>query len=288
MSPVSRTIPEKWMFTTGDEFTNKDDIVKKPGGWYLKHPNGYEELIHVLRDIGNTAAVIASLTNQADGTYSAPETLSFTVTFDEAVVVDTTEGTPYLLVYTEVSDIHTLPYTSGSGTTDLVFSGDVTGMADGTLVVMEEIILGGGTILDDDAGNWVDNDFPSGYTQPAIVMSTAVIDSVANQADGTYADTDTLTFTVTYDEAVTVVTTGGTPSIEVDTGGASVSIPYSSGTGTVDLVFSGAPTGIADGSLNVDEKITLNGGTLSDASSNPADVNFNDDYAQPSITMTTP
>jgi hypothetical protein len=275
------------MYTDGNNKTNKSDVVKKPGGWYLRHPNGQEELIHTLKDIGNAAAVVASVTNHADGTYSAPTSLSFTVEFNEAVTVTTTGGTPYLEVYTEAGDAYQIPYVSGSGTTDLVFTGDVTGMADGDLVVVEEIQLNGGTILDA-AGNWSDDDFPADYVQPTIVMSTAVIDTVTNETDGTYANTDDLTFEVEYSEAVTLNGVAGVFLEVEDAAETVIQIPLASGDGTTTLTFTGPATDAVDGELTVLTVLAMGAATtLEDAAGNLADLNFPADYVQPAIVMET-
>ena len=57
-----------------------------------------------------------------DGAYAIDDGVTATVTFSEAVTVDTTDGTPQLTI--DVGDSEkTLDYASGSGTTALVFSG---------------------------------------------------------------------------------------------------------------------------------------------------------------------
>jgi len=112
--------------------------------------------------------------------------------------------------------------------------------------------------------------------------------SVTNQIDGDYAPSAVLSFSLVFSEVVTVTTTGGTPSIQVYTeAGTLIDIPYASGTGTDTLVFSGATTGIADGTLLVDLIMDDNGGDVEDSAGNNVDPRFPENYVQPTITITT-
>lgn len=282
---TSRITPEKWMYTDGNGLVTSSEIVKKAGGWYKIHPNGQEELIHALSTLGNVAPYVDSVANHADGIYPAGTAFSVTVTFSELVNVVTTGGTPSVQIYTDAGDEYSLDYASGTGTTDLVFTGTPTGMEGGTLVVDAAITLNGGTIKDASLQD-IDLRFPSDYTQPTILITDVA--SVTNDADGTYTDADTLEFTVTYSEAMDVDDTGGTPSIQVYTEvGTEFALDYASGTGTTALVFSGVTTGIADGSLVVVEDVSLNGGTIKNAAGSDAVSTFPTAYTQPSITMAT-
>jgi hypothetical protein len=60
--------------------------------------------------------------------------------------------------------------TGGSGTDTLTFANALTGIADGQLVILQEIEANGATITvgGDDAGL----NFPEDYEQPAITMLT--------------------------------------------------------------------------------------------------------------------
>lgn len=168
---TSRLTPSDWMYLDGNEKVTSDDIIKTARGWVKVHPNGQEELIHALKTIGDVAPTVSSVTNHADGTYDDTEVLSFTLSFSEAVDVVTTGGTPSIQVYTEAGTPFDLDYASGTGGTDLVFSGSVSGIADGDLVVVEEVFLNGGTIQDS-AGQDIDVRFPDDYVQPAIDFVT--------------------------------------------------------------------------------------------------------------------
>jgi hypothetical protein len=108
-----------------------------------------------------------------------------------------------------------------------------------------------------------------------------------------------VTATATFSEAVTVVTSGGTPYLNLNIGGTTVQAAYASGTGTTALTFtytvlSGqTDTGgisIAANSLN------LNSGTIKDASGNSATIthtavtdnaSYMVDTTAPTATLTT-
>jgi hypothetical protein len=82
--------------------------------------------------------------------YVSGETLSISVTYAEAITVDTTSGTPTIGIdFTVGTD--NLTYASGSGTTTLVFSRLLTGThfdMDGLPVSVTGITLNGGTLQD--------------------------------------------------------------------------------------------------------------------------------------------
>lgn len=283
---TSRITPEKWMWTDGNGEITTAQIVKLAAGWTKIHQNGQEELIHALVTLGDVAPTTDSITDHADGIYPAATAFSMTVTFSEAITVITTGGTPSLVVYTDVGDQYVLEYASGTGTVSLVFTGTPAGIEGGSLVIVEQIALLDGT-LQDSAGNDVDVRFPSDYTQPAIEITD--VSSVTNHADATYTDAIPLTFTVVYSEAMDVDEVGGTPSIQIWTEIANkFDLAYASGTGTASLVFTGTPTGIANGSLVVGEDVILNAGTIKNAATSDAVSTFPTAYVQPTITMTTP
>jgi hypothetical protein len=259
---TSRTIPETWMYLDGNEKVQADDIIKTQRGWEKIHPNGLRELIHAFTSPGDLFEFMASVTNHTDGIYPAATALSFVAVFGVAVDVVETGGTPSINVYTDTGDVYELDYASGTGTTDLTFTGTPTGIEGGTLTIREEIQLNGGTIKD---GNTIDvnNDFPVDYVQPDITVTDVA--SVTNHADATYDDTVVFSFTVVYSEAMDVVETGGVPSLQVYTESENpFDLVYVSGTGTTDLVFSNGNT--ATSTLDVVADV-VTGVTITDAGS---------------------
>ncbi len=104
---------------------------------------------------------------------------------------------------------------------------------------------------------------------------SASVQSVGIPADNTYIIGQTLTFTVTFDEAVTVT---GNPSISIQLSGSSetVSADYDDGTGTETLTFTYT---VSSGNLDADgielvSPIELNGGSIKDSGENDVVLTF--------------
>ncbi|MBF0621637.1 MAG: DUF4347 domain-containing protein, partial [Magnetococcales bacterium] len=102
------------------------------------------------------------------------------------------------------------------------------------------------------------------------------VNSVSVPSDGTYVADDTLDFTVNFDEAVTVDTGSGTPTISFDLGGSTKSAAYLSGSTTTALVF--RYTVISDDidldGITAPTAITLNSGTIQDDKGNDASTSL--------------
>ncbi|MCY4416863.1 MAG: hypothetical protein OXE87_11215, partial [Chloroflexi bacterium] len=173
-------------------------------------------------------------------TYQLDETITFTVTFDSNVDVDTADGTPYLATnlgnasrqaaYTGIDPtkrILTFSYTVAAGDMD----------EDGLSVPANAIALNGGTIKHTTTGKDADlshglpgtsGSFPNHRADgirdaPAITSVTLSSDA---GTDETYATGDAITAAVTYDEAVAVDTTSGTPSLTLTVGSNARSAGY--------------------------------------------------------------
>ncbi|BBT18129.1 hypothetical protein WP8S17C03_41780 [Metapseudomonas otitidis] len=112
----------------------------------------------------------------------------------------------------------------------------------------------------------------------AIDSRAPAVTSVSVPANGTYVAGNTLDFTVNFDEAVTVDTTGGTPrlAITLDTGGT-VYANYVSGSGGTALVFRlTVASGQQDSNgIAVGASLDANGATLRDTAGNNAQTVLN-------------
>ncbi|MGC8099925.1 Ig-like domain-containing protein [Metapseudomonas otitidis] len=112
----------------------------------------------------------------------------------------------------------------------------------------------------------------------AIDSRAPAVTSVSVPANGTYVAGNILDFTVNFDEAVTVDTTGGTPrlAITLDTGGT-VYANYVSGSGGTALVFRlTVASGQQDSNgIAVGASLDANGATLRDAAGNNAQTVLN-------------
>ncbi|EHP42465.1 Pyrrolo-quinoline quinone, partial [Cupriavidus basilensis OR16] len=223
----------------------------------------------------------------ANGTYKVGDTVSVVVTFDQAVTVDTTGGTPTLLLETGAVD-RNATYISGSGTNTLTFrytvqAGDSS--ADLDVASSAALALNGGVITNASSDAAV-------LTLPAVGGAHSmggqhdiVVDGIAPTvatvsvpANGTYATGQNLDFTVNYGENVVVDTTGGTPRIAVTLGtGGTVYASYLAGSGTSALTFrlTVASGQLDSNGVSVASTLDLHGGTVRDVAGNDAVTTLN-------------
>lgn len=227
------------------------------------------------------AARITSLT-APDGYYRGGDTIPVTVTFDRAVVVDTTGGAPVLAL----SSGGMATYDSGSGTTALVFqylvgAADADGRLDAaaataltvpaTSAIRGQAGLGMARLIVPVGGATAGalaftSDVRIDNSGPQVTTVTGV------ESDGTYPAGTVLTIVVAFDEAVTVT---GNPQLALNTTPARSAIFNAAATATL-----GDPTRAAflytvqvgDRSTRLDQTGTdalgLAGGGITDALGN--------------------
>ncbi len=216
-----------------------------------------------------TGAALAVGTTQPTGTYGAGTAIPITVMFSDDVTVT---GTPELAL----NDGAVATYTSGSGTGTLTFTYTVVlGQATPDLdyASAAALSLNGGTITDVLSG------LPATLTLPApggaldelaaanIVVSTpppTVTGLAVGNATGTYGTGDEIYLTVDFSDAVNVT---GTPELALNDGGVAT---YLSGSGTDSLDFRynvGVGQATADLDYASTAALSLNGGTILDATS---------------------
>ncbi len=107
--------------------------------------------------------------------------------------------------------------------------------------------------------------------------TSPTVSSVNVPANATYTTGQNLDFTVNYDEAVIVNTSGGAPRIALNIGGATDYASYMSGSGTSALTFRYmVQTGDNDNNgIIVGSTIALNGSQLKDVAANNANITLN-------------
>ena len=214
-----------------------------------------------------TNPVVQSVSaSTANGTYKIGDTISITVTFDQAVTVDTSGGTPTLQLETGTAD-QTATYVSGSGGTTLTFSytvqaGDTS--ADLDYLSTSALALNGATIKDG-----LSNDANLTLATPGAANSLGanqalVIDGVRPTASIVISDTalavgETSLVTITFNEAVTGFTTA-----DLTVANGSVS-GLSSSDGGVTWTATLTPTTSIEDTTNV---ITLDNTGVQDAATN--------------------
>lgn len=231
--------------------------------------------------IDTVAPAVNGVSSSAvSATYKAGDTVSVQLSFSEAVTVT---GTPQLTLETGAAD-RVANYASGSGTNTLNFTytvqaGDLS--ADLDYQSTTALSLNGGTITDAAGNSGVLALAMPGTAGSLGANSAIAVDGVAPAfaggatvpASATYGAGQSLDFTVTYDEAVTVDTSAGMPFIALALGfGGTVQANYVSGSGTNMLTFRytvAAGDQDADG-IALASAITLNGGTVRDMAGNDA------------------
>ncbi len=223
-----------------------------------------------------------------DGVYKIGDAITVTVGFDRAVTVDSSGGTPTLLLETGSTDRNAI-YVSGSGTSTLTFTytvqaGDTS--ADLDYASTGAMALNGSTIRSTAGAADATLTLPAtGGANSIAGQKDIVIDGVAPTissvdvpSSGVYRTGESLEFTVNYSEVVAVDSSGGTPRIAVtlDTGGT-IYANYVSGSGSSALTFR---TTIVDGQVDangiaVAPVIDNNGGSIRDTAGNAAAVSLN-------------
>ncbi|MDC3046213.1 Ig-like domain-containing protein, partial [Prochlorococcus sp. AH-736-A20] len=226
-----------------------------------------------------TPPTVSSVTSStADGTYTVEDAIFISVNFSESVDVDTLSYYPYLQLDTG-SISRNAGYASGSGSSTLVFkynvqSGDAASDLDYTST--SALSLNGGTIKDS-AGHNATLTLPTVGGSSSLAGSSAlVIDTTAptisgvtsSTADGSYKVGDSISISVAFSESVDVVTTGGTPTLELETGSTNRTATYSSGSGSSTLVFT-YTVQAGDTASDLDyastSALSLNSGTIKDS-----------------------
>ncbi len=207
--------------------------------------------------IDTTAPTVLSVAGSAASTFlNAGQEITVSVVASEPVFVDTSAGTPFLLL----SDGERAAYESGSGTSTLTFSNAVANGDAASDLRVTGLTLGGGKIADA-AGNALagavtaDLGLVVDTTTPAILYVTAGTDTGSADVDAGHG----VTITVTATRPVVVDTTGGTPRLLLNDGAVAT---YSGGSGSTTLSFA-YTVGATDTAANLAvTSLDLNGGTI--------------------------
>jgi large repetitive protein len=215
--------------------------------------------------VDNTSATISSISlSNIVGFYHLGETLSFAVTFSEAVTVTGTPRIP-LTGFASVTGTPYATYYSGSGTTLLTFRYTIDNTASDTNGYnVGAMDLNGGTI--NDAAN-----IAATLTLPALGGTTSslvdfdgrlpYVETITPPANGTYVAAQSLDVEVEFDRAVTVT---GSPYIVLTIGSTARNAVYLSGSGTDTLIFryTTVPGDQDTDGIDVATTITQNSGTI--------------------------
>ncbi len=264
--------------TLGGSISLNSGTMKDSGGSNLTTTlNSVGGLTSVLVD--STAPTVSSVSVPSNATYVAGQNLDFTVNTSEAVTVVTSGGTPTLALTIGATG-KTASYVSGSGTTALLFRYTVENALSDTdgIALGASIALNSGTMKDAVGNNLTTTLNSVGSLTSVLVDSTApTVASVSVPSNATYVAGQNLDFTVNTSEAVTVVTSGGTPTLALTIGATGKTASYVSGSGTTALLFRyTVESGLIDSDgIALGGSISLNSGTMKDAVTNDLSTTLN-------------
>ena len=228
-------------------------------------------------DVPTVTATAVTSSPDANSSYETGEVIQVTATFSEAVTVDTTGGTPSLAL-TIGSNPRDAEYSAADSTaTALVFAYPVTtndNDNDGISIDANALELNGGAIHEqgDASANALlahgALSTQSGHrvNRRPVIVSGGVSVTSSSDANSSYATDDVIQVTVTFDEAVTVDTTSGTPSLALTIGSNTRYAGYSASDSTATaLVFAypvTADDNDNDGISIAEDALELNGGAI--------------------------
>ncbi len=232
--------------------------------------NGIQQkTITISDDDDTTQPLITSISVPENSTYTAGDTLSFTVNTDENVTVSGSPSLTLIIGGTTKSAV----YSSGSGTKALVFVYTVeTGLNDDDGISVTSLSTSTNEIQDTAGNDLIATLNAVGSLANVLVDSVASAVTVvsATTANGNYNEGDAINVTVSFDEAVTVM---GTPRLLLDTGTTDRYANYISGSGSTALTFQytvQAGDTTSDLDYTSTSALSLNSGTIKDSAGNDA------------------
>ena len=192
------------------------------------------------------------------------------------VTVDTAGGTPALSLLIgndrSVPDNYVLaPYAAGSGSTRMLFRyflPESFGSPGPVRVVRNSLHTRGGTIRGTIRFAGSDTDVPLAHgdaAAAAFIVAAPAMELMDADGDDSFGDGDKVEVTITFNEPVEVVTTGGTPSVALGTDDVFVQqfASYVRGSGSTALVFSYTKAAAdAETSKFATLQLLLNGGRI--------------------------
>jgi hypothetical protein len=242
------------------------------------NPTGTLQIDTVAPTVASIAASGTGITN-GTGNLVAGQVATLTVNFSEPVTVNTAGGTPTLVL----NDGGAATYTSGSGSSALIFSYTVAAGQNTPDLVVSSLNLNGATVKDG-AGNAANLSGATNYNPAGTLQIDTVAPTIASIAasgteitngTGNLAAGQAVTLTVNFSEAVTVNTAGGTPTLALNDGGTAT---YTGGSGSSALNFSYT---VAAGQNTPDlvvSSLNLNGATVKDGAGNAANLSGATNY----------
>ncbi|PCJ57476.1 MAG: hypothetical protein COA79_15710 [Planctomycetota bacterium] len=178
--------------------------------------------------INTTASAVSNITSSTtNGFYKAGDTISIQISFSEPLQINTSGGSPQLLLETGTIDQYAT-YDSFSGNT-LSFNYTVQASDETNDLSIQSInaLELNGSIIEDLAGNTIDNILPSPSTATSLSFNKSLIidNSQPNitlvtspNANAQYQVGNIITINILFDEQLIINTTGGSPRLLLETG----------------------------------------------------------------------
>lgn len=224
----------------------------------------------------NAAQITAVDSTTANGTYISGQSIVVRVTYNAAVTVNTGGGTPRIPMDVVTANTYA-NYTSGSGTTVLIFTYVVaTGNSSADLNYPSgaAIDLNGGTIVKTSNATAADLTLRAhgsgslGDNQNIVIdaIVPVITNTTSSTANGSYKAGDAVSIQVTFSKNMSVNTGGGTPTLSLNSGGTATYTSVSTNTLTFSYTVAG---GNSSADLDVNT-LNLNGGTIADSLGNSA------------------
>jgi hypothetical protein len=225
--------------------------------------------------IDTNTVITAIAETPSSGILNAGKTVTYTLTMNEVVTINTTGGSPTLAL----NDAGTATYVGGSGTNALTFSYTVLAGQNTPDLMVSGVSLNGATMMDG-AGNSANLSL-SGLSQgsPQVDTTPPTVSSVTATA-GSYNTGKVLTLTLNTSGAVTVT---GTPTLTLNDGGTAT---YTGGSGGSALTFSYT---VGSGQNTAGLAATAVNGTIADLAGNAlSSANLPETFTGVVIDTTTP
>ena len=260
--------------TIADGATNSADV----SGATNYVPAGTLQIDTIAPTIAGIATSGAGITN-GNGDLNTGKIVALTVTFSEAVTVNTAGGSPRLLL----SDGGIATYSGGSGTTALTFNYTVASGQNTPDLSVSSLDLNG-SIIADPASNNADLSGATNYNPAGILQIDTAVPTIASistsgtgitNGNGDLNAGKTVTLTVNFSQAVTVNTAGGSPRLLLNDGGIAT---YSGGSGSTALTFSYTVAAGQNTSDLTVSSLSLNGSTITDPATNNANLSGATNY----------
>ena len=252
--PMTSTSSSIWTFTWNVPNNKNGDYSATVSGTDL-FGNYYAGADSITFTVDNTSPTITLLENDADDVLNDGETVLITAGVDETI-----SGTPTLTIITSGGSNDFGMTSSGVSWT---YSYSPPSSYSGVVTFTVEMIDVAGNAASTTISLTADTIIPTLSN-----IRSPMVNGTYTDYDGNNAQSDTVTITVTFTEAVTVT---GSPRLLLDTTPASY-VYYFDGSGTTQLTFNGTvEQEVISSDLNVSD-LELNGGTIVDSSSNTASL----------------